>query len=114
MKAIKLLPLFFLVGCLFDYEVRRVDIRTYDEVRGVNCMRSVACYTCLGGKCDDLSQQLRCPTTATTTVKVTEYVSVRKSGAEKLLREEQYTGIPYEQICRDWTLPTLVEPIRVR
>ena len=99
-----------LSGCVFDYEVRRVDLRTYDEVSEVNCVRSVACYACdIEVRC-----QYKCPATNTTTVKIVEYVSVRKSGAERLMKDEQYTGVPYEQLCRDWILPTIVEPIKVR
>ena len=99
-----------LSGCVFDYEVRRVDLRTYDEVREVNCVRSVACYTCdIEVRC-----QYKCPAANTTTVKIVEYVSVRKSGAERLMKDEQYTGVPYEQLCRDWLLPPIVEPIKVR
>lgn len=107
--------LLYLSGCVFDYEIRRVDLRTYDEVRNVNCTRSVACYTCSGGNCDKLfDSRFTCPVTNTTTVKIVEYVSVRKSGAERLMKDEQYTGVPYEQLCRDWILPTIVEPIKVR
>ena len=114
-KLLFVSTLLCLSGCVFDYEVRRVDVRTYDEVREVNCVRSVACYKCVGGECDKLfDSQYKCPATNYTTVKITEYVSVRKSGAEKLLRDEQYTGVPYEQLCRDWILPTIVEPYKVR
>ena len=104
-----------LSGCVFDYEVRRVDLRTYDEVREVNCVRSVACYTCDNDNCSKLfDSQYKCPATNTTTVKIVEYVSVRKSGAERLMKDEQYTGVPYEQLCSQWILPTIVEPIKVR
>ena len=107
--------LLFLSGCLFDYEVRRIDVRTYDEVRGINCTRAVACYQCIDGSCNKLfDSQYTCPATNFVTIKITEYVSVRKSGAEKLLRDEQYTGDPYERICSQWILPTIVEPIKVR
>ena len=107
--------LLFLSGCLFDYEVRRIDVRTYDEVRGINCTRAVACYKCVDGNCNKLfDSQYTCPATNYVTIKITEYVSVRKSGAEKLLRDEQYTSDPYERICSQWILPTIVEPIKVR